>query len=403
MTRRLFAVSVGWLGISMAGDGVLAVLLPFQVLESGRSDAATLGITTLVAITVAAALQPFAGRASDRIGRWPVIALGVVVAIFGLALVSIVATAIPGAVVTLAGISIAQAGHQPLVADRIARRDRGRAAGLKGFFDVGGAFLGFLLLAGLLGIGESLAAVLVLAGALALSFVAAFALLSAAMTPRTDSGSGIGPVRPRPGSDHRFLLLIAARFLFLLGIYVVGRFLLLFVADRFDLTPDAAAQQAGGLLAGLALLTALVSLPSGWLADRVGRPALMLAGGALAALGIALLPLSDSVPMIALAGGLMAIGTGAFGAGSWAALTDLTTPSDAGRRLGIANLGTAGAAAAAGAFGIVIDAGNRLTPTGGYVVTFGIAAVAAAAGGLLGWRRMTGHEGELTSRPAEAN
>jgi hypothetical protein len=60
-------------------------------------------------------------------------------------------------------------------------------------------------------------------------------------------------------------------------------------------------------------------------------------------------------------------------------LADLTATADAGRLLGIAHLGTAGAAAAAGAFGILIDAA-------GYGLAFGLAAACSLAGGLLAWR-----------------
>lgn len=380
------AVSLGWLGISMAGDGVLAVLLPHQTLAAGSSDATTLGITTLVAIVVAASIQPFAGRASDRIGRWPVIATGLALAGAGIGLLSVAATAVPGAVVTLAGVSIAQAGHQPLVADRIGRRWRGRAAGLKGALDIGGAFLGFLVLSRLLGGGEAVAAGLFLAAGLVIPFVAAFAILGSNPRPAAAPQEPTQFRLSAPDHAGALVILVAARFLFLLGIYVVGRFLVLWFADRFDLTANAAAEGAGGLLAVLALMTVLASLPSGWLADRFGRQGLMLGGGALAAVGIGLLPISSSMELVVLAGVLMAIGTGAFGAGSWAALTDLAPPPDAGRLLGVANLGTAGAAAAAGIFGVLIDAGNRAHPGQGYALAFGVAAACALAGGVIAWR-----------------
>jgi MFS family permease len=182
------------------------------------------------------------------------------------------------------------------------------------------------------------------------------------------------------------LPLVAARFFFLVGIYAVGRFLLLFVAERMGLRPDAAAEQAGTALALLAVITVVASLPSGWLADRVGRRALMLAGGAFAAVGIALLPAAGSMPAILAFGALMALGTAAFNAASWAALTDLTPRADAGRLLGLANFGTAGAAAAAGAFGLLIDAGNSGGATNGYLLAFEIAAACTLLGGVLAWR-----------------
>jgi MFS family permease len=77
-------------------------------------------------------------------------------------------------------------------------------------------------------------------------------------------------------------------------------------------------------------------------------------------------------------GAAMAVGTAAFGAGSWALQADLVDGEHAGRLLGIANFGTWGAAAAAGLLGPLIDAQG-----------FGIALVLAAGttliGGVLGW------------------
>ncbi|HEU5285519.1 MAG TPA: MFS transporter, partial [Sphingomicrobium sp.] len=129
----------------------------------------------------------------------------------------------------------------------------------------------------------------------------------------------------------------------------------------------------------LTLATAAAAVPSGWLADRIGRPAVMLAGGAIGAVGVAALPLAGSLPAILVFGSLMAVGSAAFGAGSWAALADATAERSTGRLLGIANLGTAGAAAAAGLFGPLIDAA-------GFGPAFALAGVLAAAGALVGWR-----------------
>ena len=71
--RAALGVSVGWVGISMIGDGVPALLLPHRLLSGGVTDATTLGITSLLGIALAAAVQPFASRssASGRPSRLP--------------------------------------------------------------------------------------------------------------------------------------------------------------------------------------------------------------------------------------------------------------------------------------------------------------------------------------------
>lgn len=79
----------------------------------------------------------------------------------------------------------------------------------------------------------------------------------------------------------------------------------------------------------------------------------------------------------------MAVGSALFGVAIWATLVDLAPGTEAARYLGIANIGTAGAAAAAGLFGLLIDATDALAPGSGYLALFGAAAVAFAAGGLI--------------------
>jgi MFS family permease len=384
-TSRLVAVSVGWLGISMIADGVPTILLPHQLLSAGEEGATMLGLISLVALAGAAAVQPLAGRLSDTIGRWPVVAAGVGLAVAGLVLLT--AAALPGAVLAMVGISVAQAGYQPLLPDLVPVRRRGAASGLKSALDVAGATAGFLLLAALLAEGAATTAIVVLAAALAVPFGIAYLLLRDGTTRGGPSNpSSLDMSRLLNGVPPSLVRLVAARFLFLLGIFGVGRFVLLFIGDRLNLGPDAAASQAGIALGALALITVAASVPAGWVADRVGRRGVMLGGGVLAGVGIGLLPTAGSVAMVLAFGSLMALGSAAFSAASWAALTDMTPSADAGRLLGLANLGTAGAAAAAGAFGVLIDAGNAGGGQLGYALAFGLAAASAVVGGSLAWR-----------------
>jgi MFS family permease len=78
---------------------------------------------------------------------------------------------------------------------------------------------------------------------------------------------------------------------------------------------------------------------------------------------------------VIVAGLLMSLGSAAFVSANWAATTDLTTPATAGRLMGIANIGTGGAAAFAGLLGPVVDGG-------GFVPALLIAAAVAALAGI---------------------
>ena len=393
--RSVIGVSVGWLGISMVADGLPALVLPYRMAGLGSSDATSLGLVTLLALSAAGFVQPLAGRFSDRYGRVRVLALGIASAMAGLALVALgqsLELVVVGFVVTMLGVGIAQAGQQPLLADHVSPIARGRASGAKNVFDVGGALLGFAVLAAFLGRGALAESTGALAVTLAVSCAAGLLLLKGARRHAAAQAAWAPAESPDmpPGIEQqlhaRLVRLVVARFLFLLGVYVVGRYLFLFVAAAGGHSPEAAAELAGTLLVALAALTVVASMPAGWLTDLLGRRTLMLAGALIGSVGIATMALASGLGLMLAGGALLALGSAAFSAASWAALVDATAGADAGRLLGLANLGTVGAAAVAGTFGILIDLGSSFAPGAGFLVGFGLAAICAAIGGIVAWR-----------------
>lgn len=380
MISRLAGISVGWLGISMVADGLPALVLPYRAAVDGL-DATALGLVTLVAIAAGALVQPLAGSWSDRLGRGPVVAAGAALAAVGLMIVLRPGGLWAGALLSLVGVGVAQAGYQALLPDRVATARRGLASGAKGLFDVGGAFLAFLILGWLLASGHTGLAGPILAAGVAVSLGIGLALLGRDRSPREREPVGDVDRRLPPG----FVAAVAARFLFLLAVFGVGRFLFLFLAERGGGGPAEVAAETGGILALLTLITVAAALPAGWLADRVGRSPLMAGGGLAGGAGMLALAGADGSAAVLAAGGLMAIGSAAFGAGNWATLADASAGPRSGRLLGIANFGTAGAAAAAGLFGPVVD-------NAGFGVAFGVAAGLAVIGGVIGWRTTPGSE-----------
>ena len=89
----------------------------------------------------------------------------------------------------------------------------------------------------------------------------------------------------------------------------------------------------------------LSALPSGWLADRLGRKFLVAVSGGLAALGTVIALLVPNLVIIYIGGCLIGIATGLFYAANWALGTDIVPKEEAGRYLGISNLAGAGAGA----------------------------------------------------------
>ena len=409
--RLLFGISIFWLGLSMLSDGLNTLVLPSHLFHftSEANRATTLGLLTFTGLLVGLLVQPIAGMFSDRLyrrwGRHGTIGLGVL-----LTLVMLTAFSFTGSIVGVifsysliqVGANLAQAAQQGFIPDLVPTHLRGTAAGLKGMMDFGGAFLGFAVLGPLLGMGNIGLPVLAIAAVLIITLVFTIALIR----------EPLQPAHPMPRRfrlretfqlnlrQHRsFAWLIASRFLFLLGAYMVNRFFLFFVADRLGLDPARAAEEAGSLLAVLTLITVLAALLTGWLADRWGRLLMMVSGAILSVLGVLLLIVAGSPVSILLSGGFMAIGTAAFAGANWALTADLVPSSEGGRFLGLANVGTAGAAAAAGLFGPLVDWANGTAPGAGYSIIFVLAALAFVAS-LISLRRMVEFNEQLASNQA---
>ena len=388
--RLLLGINIFWLALSFLFDGINTLVLPLQISQySGSGGQATLlGLLTLVGLLLGALVQPAAGALSDRwkpvLGRRGTIGIGLalcLISLFLFARSTHLAGFILGYILIQVSASLAQAGQQGLIPDLIDENRRGLASGIKGFMDLTGAMLGFVLLGQFLGSGRTQLAIGVLAGVLVLAY-----LLAILLTPEDRPGR-IGKTLHKSISlsglfrldltEHRtFRHVLIARFLFLFGVYAIGRFLLFFVAQRLGLSPNQAAEQAGTLLAGLALVTVLTAPWTGWLADRTGRIPVMIAGSVLGAVGAFLLIWADSAILIFLFGSLMSLGSAAFASGSWALLADIVPRGESARFFGLANFSTAGPAAAVGLLGPLIDGFELASPGSGYSLLFIISSAA---------------------------
>jgi MFS family permease len=363
--RLAVGISVTWVALAFLGDGLSALVLP-SVVASAPDAATSLGLITFVGLGLAVAAQPLAGRLSDRLRGWAdrrwYMAAAAIPTLIGLAILArsegviwLAALGYFGAVLAASGI---QAALQTLIPEHVPAGRRGRAASLKTAFDIGGAFVAFLVLgwaletAGIVGAAAVTALVLVLA--LTVVFVWVPSVAGPAPVPhRGEIPAEVGAGRSIPGG---FWSLVLSRFLFLLGIFIVGRFLLFLVAERLVIPAGSAAGETGGLLAMFTLVTAIAAIVVGPLVDRGDRRRLMAAGAVAAGVGIAVYLAPAGLPGVVTAGTLMSIGTAIFVTANWASLTDLAPAEDAGRLMGVANIGTGGAAACAGLLGPAIDA-----------------------------------------------
>lgn len=393
-TRTSFTVVLGisvfWLPISFVTEGLTNLVLP-HLLESSseRGEAGALGLLTFTGLLLAMIVQPYAGNLSDRTGtgllRYRTVAVGVGMTLVSLAVFyrgGTLATGL-GYILVLAGCSVSQAGLQGLLPDVVPLERRGFASGLKGFMDLAGSTVAFFVLGATLSSGGRGLSLGVMAALLVGFFLLSRLMVRSAVAGRSDGrkgGGGLAVFRVDLAAHPKFGRLVFSRFLFLTGVFTVGRFFLLFVGDRLGLDPDEAAEQAGALLGTLSLISLLAGPAGGWLADRRGRVPTMRLGALCNAAGVLLLNGAATTSAILVSGSLMAVGSAFFSAANWAATADAVPPGERARYLGVANFGTGGAAAVAGLFGPVIDLGNAASGSGGYTLMFlGAAGLSTAS------------------------
>lgn len=393
--RLLLGVNLLWLPLSMLFNSLQSIVLPVYVLQfvAPAQKATALGLLLFVGLAAGAIVQPVVGAYSDRVplrsgsywARWgrrqPLILGGTLLTLAFLAGFAF-ASSLWVLAVAYTGISvaagIAQAGAQGLLPDLVPAQRRGRASGLKGLLELTGSLAGFSLAGMLIKRGQPAGVLLAIGLLLVIGVAITIGLLRAswnapaqrANSEPTPAYPPAGPVTtmaqdasqerlPAPSGAGRtvgggvFGRVLVSRFLFLLGVYGIGHFLLYYLRDRLHLVNAAAA--AGGLLAALTLVTALLAVGGGLLSDRIGRLPVLWAAGGLSALGALLLIPAGTMLGIAVGGIVMSIGSGLFASANWALTADLTPSGEGGRFFGLLALATGGAAAAAGLFGPLVD------------------------------------------------
>lgn len=386
------ALRISLFGVALSGfwTPLNTLVLPDLVSNviSGGARGSMLGLLTFVGIGLAALVQPIAGAFSDASRlpdrRRPFIVAGAVVAAvccLPLAWLPAAGLLLGGYVLVQLGANVAQAAFQALVPDLVEDDEVSRASGIKTGLDVLGNAVG-LAGAGVLvtaGAGNHVIVVF-LAVLMALGAVAAWRLIPP--VPPAEGGeavpalarSAFAPLLRAPEGFRRAVLM---RFVFLLGLYPVQRFLLYFLEDRFDVEDPMG--PASVAILGAILLGAVGAAAAGVLAERAGRPPMLRASIVVSAAGLAGIALLPDLLLVGVAGAVLALGAGAFQAANWAELTDVIPEGQGARFFGVANIATAGASAAAGALGPAVDLANTWIPGATYQVTFGACALIALA------------------------
>jgi multidrug resistance protein len=278
---------------------------------------------------------PFWGRLSDRIGRRPVILMGLLGSALSYSFFAL-ATSLPMLFVarTLAGIAGANIPTaQAFIADTTTPETRARGMGL-----IGAAFgLGFIFGPAIGGFLShwGYAAPAWFAAAISLAnFTAALFLLPESRPPdaRDASRPGRIEVLRRAVTRPNLPMVLVVYFLVLTSFASFEAVFALYSERRFGFTPAT----IGYMFAWVGLVLATVQgVLVGRVVKRVGERAVVPAAIFAMALALGLIPVAGSVPVLAAVAGLLALGMGFNSPSLLSAISQLADPRDQGSTLGV--------------------------------------------------------------------
>jgi MFS transporter, DHA1 family, tetracycline resistance protein len=320
--------------IDLLGFGIIIPLLPFYAEHFGAS-ALMVGLLSTSFSVAQFLFAPFWGRLSDRIGRRPVILLGLLgsavsYALFAMA-TSLAALFVARTLAGVAGANIPTA--QAFIADTTTAETRARGMGI-----IGAAFgLGFIFGPAIGGFLShwGYAAPAWFASALSLAnFGAALVLLPESRPAHVGDLSGPGrfEVIRRAVVRPNLPMVLLVYFLVLTSFASFEAMFALYSERRFGFT----AATIGYMFAWVGVVLATVQgLLVGRVVKRVGERVVIPAAIMVLAGALGLVPLADSVPVLAAACGLLALGMGFNSPSLLSAISQLADPRDQGSTLGV--------------------------------------------------------------------
>lgn len=370
--------------LQWAGAGAVIPLLPAFLRHDGASDL-LVGLAMSAFFFAGVVTQYAGGRLSDRLGRRPLLVGGLVLyaagsLLFLAPLPAVTAVACRG--LQGIGAGVAQVVAAAVLAEHVPPRERGRAFGL--FY---GAQIAGLAIGPLVGTTVGLRHMdLLFAGAASLQALAIVPVMRSVPVGRPASATSVA-FRPAPptGGPARLgrtalgVALVAAGGGLLSGTYEAVWTLLLLARHADDL-------QIGLSFTVFALPYMAVSVPAGWLADRLDRRRLA-AGSLLVSAGFAATYpfLHDVNLMIGLAA-LEAVGGALAGPAAQSLLADAIGPGRLGQAQGaVATSQTAATALAAAAAGALFATTTWLP-----FVLASVLSAAIALGASRAWRYTRG-------------
>ncbi len=358
---RYLLISLFWLPVSLFWGAMLGQILPARVLTfAGETHTGTyLGIISLSGAAVGLLIQIVVGPISDACAsRWgrrrPFLFWGTTLAI-GTLLAFGHAGSFAGLVLAFVGIqlflNIATGPYQALIPDQVPLNHQGAASGYMGMMsllgDAGGPIVAGLLLAGAKTTVLQMHAVQTIMVGVGIALFL-FMLLTVLLVPDTPAPSESR--RPLAASlretyalhipqNPDFYKLLVSRTVYNLGFYTALGFLLYYV--RFALHTGDNYSKPLVLLQEIAIGGALLgTLPSGALADRIGKKKVIYASSLFSVVAGAAFALAPDVGFASKMAFLFGVGFGMFRAVDWAFACNLLPANGGAKFMGIWSLST---------------------------------------------------------------
>jgi MFS transporter, DHA1 family, tetracycline resistance protein len=320
--------------IDLLGFGIIIPLLPFYAEHFGAS-ALVVGLLSSSFSLAQFLFAPFWGRLSDRIGRRPVILIGLLGSALSYTFFAL-ATSLPmlflaRSLAGIAGANIPTA--QAFIADTTTAETRARGMGL-----IGAAFgLGFIFgpaIGGFLSHWGYAAPAWFAAAISLVNFVAALFLLPESRPPhaRDTSRPGRIEILRRAVAQPNLPMVLLVYFLVVTAFASFEATFALYSERRFGFTPAT----IGYMFAWIGVVLATVQgVLVGRVVKRIGEKRLVPLAIFVIALALGLVPVAGTVPLLAAVAGLLALGMGFNSPSLLSAISQLADARDQGSTLGV--------------------------------------------------------------------
>ncbi|MEO1062965.1 MAG: MFS transporter [Actinomycetota bacterium] len=323
----------------MAGQGVVSPVLPLYARDFGVSTA-TVGLTLTAFGVARLVLNLPAGALAERYGRRLLLIGGPLITAFGMigsGTAQGIEQLLAWRLLAGAGSALYMTGAQIYLVDIAGPDARARYLATNQGALLAGVSIGPAL-GGLLADAFDLRAPFFVVGAMALTA----ALYGWFRLPETRTTAAADDDAPPPDRSMRAVLRFAlGRDLIAVGLVTAAIFTARSGA-RQTLMPLLGVEDLGlspGQLGLVFTLTGVVSLvligPAAWIADRFGRKVAIVPTSLLAALGIVIVALGDTVSVFVLGSVVMALGTGVSGPAPGAFVADIAPTELRGVAMGI--------------------------------------------------------------------